>query len=128
MINQATLLGRVGKIDTKTTSNGTKICNFSIATSKRFVKDGQKQEKSTWHNVTAFQKLAEIADNYINVGDMIFVQGEMESQKYTGNDGQEKYRNFIIANTIQMLPKAKESKPAKAAEPNPAFQDDDIPW
>lgn len=74
MINQATLLGRVGKIDTKTTSNGTKICNFSIATSKRFVKDGQKQEKSTWHNVTAFQKLAEIADNYINVGDMIFVQ------------------------------------------------------
>lgn len=129
MINQATLVGRVGKIETKTVSSGTKISNISIVTSKRYTKDGEKQEKVTWHNVTAFQKLAEIAEKYVNVGDLIYIQGEMENQKYMDSTGQERMKHFIIAHTIQMFPRAKEHTAApKASVQDESFIDDDVPW
>lgn len=128
MVNQATVLGRVGKVDTKTTSTGTKISNVSIVTSKKYVKNGEKQEKTTWHNVTMFSKLAEIAEKYVNVGDMLYVQGEMDSQKYTDANGLEKTKFMIIARDFQMLPKSKEHKAApKENSYGTAFQDDDLP-
>jgi len=130
MVNQGTILGRVGKIDTKTTSTGTKITNISVVTSKRFVKNGEKQEKATWHNVTAFQKLAEIAEKYVNVGDLVYIQGEMDNQKYTTQDGQERTKYFILAHNIQLMPRSKEH-PAQAPKgkvQDDAFEDDDIPW
>jgi single-strand DNA-binding protein len=130
MINQGTILGRVGKIDTKTTSTGTKISNISIVTSKKFMKNGEKQEKVTWHNVTAFQKVAEIAEKYVNVGDLLYIQGEMDSQKYQGQDGQEKTKNFIVAHTLQLMPRTKEQPAAapKGKVQDEAFEDDDVPW
>jgi single-strand DNA-binding protein len=129
MINQGTLVGRVGKIETKTVSTGTKISNISIVTSKRYTKNGQKEEKVTWHNVTAFQKLAEIAEKYVNVGDLLYIQGEMENQKYTDATGQERMKHFIIAHTIQMFPRSKEQPAAapKGIVQDEAFVDDDLP-
>jgi single-strand DNA-binding protein len=120
MVNQGTLLGRVGKIETKTTNSGTKITNFTMVTSKKFVKDGQKQEKVTWHNVTCFSKLAEIAEKYVSVGDLLYIQGEMDNQKYTANDGSEKSKFFIIAHELKLMPKSKEHK----AEPKPKASSD----
>jgi len=130
MVNQGTVLGRVGKIDTKTTDNGIKITNVSMVTSKKFVKDGEKQEKVTWHNVTLFSKLAEIAEKYVNIGDLLYIQGEMENQKYTNKDGQERVKNFIIANTMKLMPKSKEHKPEpkKDITYEEAFQDSEIPF
>ncbi len=132
MINQATLLGRVGRIETKTTSTAIKITNMSIVTSKKFTKNGEKQEKVTWHNVTAFSKLAEIAETYVNVGDLLYIQGEMENQKYTTQDGQEKVKHFIIANELKLMPKSKEHAPAapkdKSSASTQPFVDDDVPW
>ncbi len=131
MINQATLLGRVGKIDTKTTQTGVKITNISMVTNKKYVKNGEKVEKTTWHNVTAFNKVSEIAEKYVAVGDLLYIQGEMESQKYTGHDGVEKTKNFIIAQTLQLMPKAKEHKPAPAKDADynsPDFFDSEIPF
>ncbi len=130
MINQGTVVGRVGKIETKTTSTGTKISNISIVTSKKYVKNGEKQEKSTWHNVTAFQKVAEIAEKYVNVGDLLYIQGEMDNQKYTTQDGQERTKYFIVAHTLQLFPKTKEHQaPApKDKSYEAGFEDDDIPW
>lgn len=130
MINQATLVGRVGKIETKTTSTGMKVTNISIVTSKRYVKNGEKTEKVTWHNVTAFQKLAEIAEKYVNIGDLVYIQGEMENQKYSTQDGQERMKHFIIANTIQMFPRSKEQPAAapKGVVQDEAFVDDELPW
>ena len=129
MVNQGTILGRVGKIDTKTTSNGVKITNCSIVTSKKFTKNGEKQEKVTWHNVTLFNKLAEIAEKYVSVGDLLYVQGEMENQKYTTQDGQERVKHFIIANELKLMPKTKEHGTApKEKSYEEAFVDDDCPF
>lgn len=129
MINQGTLIGRVGKIETKTVSTGTKISNISIVTTKKYTKNGQKEEKVTWHNVTAFQKLAEIAEKYVNVGDLLYVQGEMENQKYTDSQGQERMKHFIIAHALQMFPRTKEQPHAapKGIVQDEAFSDQDIP-
>ncbi len=129
MVNQGTVLGRVGKIDTKTTSTGTKITNISIVTSKKFVKKGEKQEKATWHNVTAFSKVAEIAEKYVNVGDCLYIQGEMDSQKYTDGNGQERTKHFIVANTLQLMPKTKVHAAApKDKSYEAGIEDNDIPW
>lgn len=111
MINQGQILGRVGKMDVKTTANGTKITNVSMVTSKKFVKNGHKEEKVTWHNVTLFNKLAEIAENYVAVGDLLYVQGEMDNQKYVTQDGQERIKHFVIAHELKLMPKSKEHKP-----------------
>lgn len=130
MVNQGTLLGRIGKIDTKTTSTGTKITNLSLVTSKKVVKNGQKEEKATWHNVTLFSKLAEIAEQYVNKGDLLYVQGEMDSQTYTDTSGLERTKHFIIGHEIKLMPRNKEhaAEPKPKANNNSDFVDDDIPW
>lgn len=130
MLNKATVIGRVGKIETKTISTGTKISNLSIVTTKKFMKNGVKEEKITWHNITLFQKLSEIADQYVSVGDMLYVEGEMEHQKYMGQDGQERSKFFIIGHDIKMFPRSKEHKPEPKAEVSyeEAFQDSDVPF
>src|SRR3954469_19169552 len=112
MVNQGTILGRVGKIDNKVTNSGVKITNVSLVTSKKFVKAGQKEEKVTWHNVTLFNKLSEIAEKYVNVGDLLYVQGEMDNQKYTDNNGQERTKFFVIGHELKLMPRSKEHKAA----------------
>jgi single-strand DNA-binding protein len=137
MINMAQILGRVGKIDTRTAGSGMKICNVSMVTSKKFTKNGEKQEKVTWHNVTLFSKLAEIAEKYVNVGDLFYVQGEMDNQKYTTQDGLERTKFFVIGHDIKLIPKSKEHVPApKSGNVNlgteksyeEAFGEDSIPF
>jgi single-strand DNA-binding protein len=130
MINMGQVLGRVGKIDNKTSAAGVKITNLSLVTSKKFVKNGEKQEKTTWHNVTLFNKLAEIAEKYVAVGDLLYIQGEMDNQTYTPQDGVQKTRSFIIAHELKLMPKAKEhASPAKKeAAPSNTIEDDAIPW
>lgn len=130
MINQAQILGRVGKIDCKTTNGGVKIINLSMVTSKKYVKNGQKEEKVTWHNITLFSKLAEIAEQYVAVGDLLYIQGEMDSHKYTTTDNQERIKFYIIAHELKLMPKSKEYKAEtpKAAVVDDGFEDDGIPW
>lgn len=129
MINQAQILGRIGKIETKDLSSGTKVTNMSIVTSKKFTKNGEKQEEVTWHNITAFGKLAEIAEKYVFKGDLLWIQGEMKNQKYQAQDGTEKVKFFVMANDIRLMPKSKEHK----AEPKTdsydgGFDDSEIPF
>lgn len=128
MVNQGTILGRVGKIETKTLPSGMKVSNISIVTSKKFTKDGEKKEKVTWHNVTMFNKLAEIAEKYVAIGDLLYVQGEMDSQKYTAQDGSQREKHFLLAHELKLMPKAKEHKPEPASNPqyNALFSDDEI--
>jgi single-strand DNA-binding protein len=129
MINMAQVLGRAGKIDTKTTNAGVKICNISIVTSKKFTKNGQKEEKITWHNVTLFNKLAEIAEQYVAVGDLLYIQGEMDNQKWTDQNGVERTKFSIIAHELKLMPKSKEHKPEPKPQPvDPQFIDDNCPF
>lgn len=128
MVNQGTILGRVGKIETRTIQSGMKISNISIVTSKKFVKNGEKQEKVTWHNVTLFNKLAEIAEKYVAVGDLLYVQGEMDNQKYTDANGQERTKFFLIGHDLKLMPKSKEHKAAPKEDFGNELEDDMCPF
>ena len=129
MINMAQVLGRVGKIENRSTSQGLKVTNISMVTSKKRTVNGQKEEKVTWHNVTLFSKLAEVAEKYVSVGDLLYIQGEMDTQKYVGKDGHERTKFFIVGNDMKLMPKSKEHK----AEPKEhsfgnEFEDSDLPF
>ena len=105
MINLGMILGRVGRLDARTLGNGTKVVNLSLVTSKKLGKQSEKEEKITWHNVTLYNRLAEIVEAYVQVGDLLWVQGEMDHQKYTAKDGTEKSKSFILGHEIKLMPK-----------------------
>lgn len=130
MINLGQILGRVGKIETKNLPSGTGVTNMSLVTSKKFTKDGEKHEKVTWHNVTCFSKLSEIAQKYVAIGDLLYVSGEMDNQKYTGKDGIERSKSYLLASEIKLMPKNKEHKPEPKKEVNSdfGFEDSEIPF
>ena len=111
MINYGMILGRVGKKDVRTLKNGGSLTSFSVATSKKY-KDssGQNQEQTTWHNVACFSKLAEIANKYVHVGDLVFVQGEIQNKRIESGDRQGQYAYSIHANEIKFIPSAKKSE------------------
>lgn len=128
MINQATILGRVGKKSTHAFNNGTEVTNLSVATSNKYVKDGEKKEKTMWHNIVLFSKLAGIAKQYVNEGDLIYVQGEMDSQKYTGKDGQERIKFVVIGHVIKLVPRSSPAAKPSTGNVDPAFVDDELPF
>lgn len=141
-INKVILVGNLGNDpETKYTQGGMAVTTLSLATtSVRKDKDGNTQERTEWHRVKFFGKLAEIAGEYLKKGRQVYVDGSIRYDKFTGQDGQERYITEIIGDEMQMLGsgegKEAQSRPApsKANEvsPRPApagdFADDDIPF
>ena len=104
-INKVILVGNLGNDpDTKYTQAGMAITRVSLATtSVRKDRDGNNQERTEWHRVVFFGKLGEIAGEYLRKGSSVYVEGELRYDKYTGQDGVEKYSTDIVANEMQML-------------------------
>jgi len=104
-VNKVILVGNLGNDpDTKYTQGGMAVTRISLATtSVRNDKDGNKQERTEWHRVVFFGKLGEIAGEYLRKGSQCYVEGEIRYDKYTGQDGVEKYSTDIVANEMQML-------------------------
>lgn len=134
MINTAMVLGRVGKKDNKPLKNGGDMTILSIATSKKY-KDstGQPQEQTTWHNVSCFNKLSEIASKYVHVGDLVYIQGEIQHKKIESGERAGQYRYSINASDIKFIPKGNkaesEPKQKKVKETTETpFEDDDLPF
>ena len=99
-VNKAIILGRVGRDpDIRTTPNGIKVVNFSVATSRKV----KGEEQTQWHRVTMYDKLAEIAAQYLRKGSLIYVEGEIKYSKFTNKDGVEQNTTEIIANQMQMV-------------------------
>jgi single-strand DNA-binding protein len=104
MINRVTLLGRIGKKDYKTTKNGIALCTLSIATHKRYIDGhGQKKQITNWHMVYFFDKLSEITNKYAMVGNLVYVEGEINNRTIQ-EDGKNKILNLITANKIEFIP------------------------
>lgn len=105
MLNKVILIGRLGREpETRFMPNGEAVCNFSVATSESWKdSNGQKQERSEWHNVTMYRKLAEIAGKYLTKGSQVYLEGKIQSRKYQGKDGIERTAYEIIANEMKML-------------------------
>jgi len=157
-INKVILVGNLGNDpDVKYTQSGMAVTRISLATtSVRKDRDGNTQERTEWHRVVFFGKLGEIAGEYLRKGRQVYVEGSIRYDKYTGQDGVEKYSTDIIADEMQMLggrdgdsgggggyqeraprpqsPPAQrrpQSAPPSAPPPQAAaddFSDDDIPF
>jgi single-strand DNA-binding protein len=104
-INKVILVGNLGNDpETKYTQGGMAITRISLATtSVRKDKEGNQQERTEWHRVVFFGKLGEIAGEYLRKGSSVYVEGSLRYDKYTGQDGVEKYSTDIIADEMQML-------------------------
>lgn len=103
-VNKAILIGNVGKDpELRTTTSGASVVSFSLATSRKWTdKNGNKTEETQWHNIVAWNKLAEIIQKYVQKGTKLYISGEIRYEKYE-KDGETKYITKIVANEMQML-------------------------
>lgn len=103
-MNKVMLLGRLGQeTDLRYTPSGKSVCKFSLATTKKFTKDGSKQEVTQWHNIVIWGKLAELCNQYLSKGSQVLIEGEISYRKYTAKDGVEKYMTEILADNVTFL-------------------------
>jgi single-strand DNA-binding protein len=133
-VNKVILIGNLGADpEMRYTAGGTAVCKFSIATSRKFTgKDGQKQEKTEWHRIVAWAKLAEICGQYLSKGKQVMIEGRIEYGSYE-KDGVKHYTTDIVAENMQMLGggsgrgQDREPEPPFGAPPGGA-PEDDIPF
>ena len=104
-VNKVILVGNLGRDpETRYMPDGAAITNFSIATTEQWKdKAGEKQEKTEWHRISTFQRLAEIAGEYLKKGSQVYIEGRLQTRKWTDKDGVEKFTTEIIADKMQML-------------------------
>jgi len=149
-VNKVILVGNLGRDpETRYMPEGGAVTNISIATTDSWKdKNGEKQEKTEWHRVAFFGKLAEIAGEYLKKGSQVYVEGRLQTRKWQDKDGQDRYTTEIVADRMQMLgsrqgmggadregggdreaPPRGAAKPA-GAKPGGKFDDfeDDIPF
>ena len=142
-VNKVIILGNVGKDpEVRHMQNGDSVVSVSVATSE-YWKDknsGESKENTEWHRVTFYRKLAEVAANYLRKGSSVYIEGRLETKKWTDKSGVERYTTGIVASEMKMLGKAPEAgerqaapeqhtRPVKAQSAH-GFEDmdDDIPF
>lgn len=105
MLNKVFLIGRLTKDpEVRYLNNGEVLCNFGLATSEKWKsKTGEAVEKTEFHNITMYRRLAEIAGQYLKKGSQVYLEGKIQSRKYQGKDGIERTAYEIIANEMKML-------------------------
>ncbi|MBA4177502.1 MAG: single-stranded DNA-binding protein [Leptothrix sp. (in: Bacteria)] len=105
-VNKVIIVGNLGKDpEVRYMPSGSAICNITVATSRQW-KDktsGERQEETEWHRVALFDRLAEIAGEYLKKGRPVYIEGRLKTRKYTDKDGVEKYTTEIVANEMQLL-------------------------
>lgn len=126
-VNRVIIVGNVGQ-EPKTvqTRNGGTLTNFSVATSRTY-KDGQNNttEETEWHRIVAFGRLAEIVGQRLTKGSLVFVEGRLNTSKYTDKDGVEKTQTKIVAENVQFLDKAHNSEQQQQSV---SVADEEEPW
>ena len=155
-VNKVILLGNLGRDpETRYTTGGDAVTNLRIATSEQWKdKAGEKQERTEWHSVVLFGRQAEVAGEYLKKGRSVYIEGRLQTRKYTDKEGVEKYSTEVVADRMQLLggkgeggggdaefgasapaasaPRRENSggsaKPAGVAKKNTDDFDDDIPF
>lgn len=142
-LNKAMLIGRLGQDpEVRYTQSNTAVANFSLATNERFKdRNGENQERTEWHRIVAWGRTAEICQEYLNKGSLVYIEGPIQTREWEDKDGQKKYTTEIKALTMQMLDSRGDSsmaggrssepkKPAQTAEIDSSFDDmdDDLPF
>lgn len=140
-INRVILVGHVGRDpEIKRAASGDAVANFSLATSETWKdKSGERQERTEWHRCVAWRKLAEVIERYVRKGQMLYVEGKLQTRKWQDQNEQDRYSTEIIVDQMQMLGgKRDEGAPAddrarhaasmRAQAPSAEAFDDDIPF
>lgn len=105
-INKVIIIGNLGADpETRYSAGGTAITNISVATSDQWKdkQSGENQERTEWHRIVFFARLAEIAGEYLRKGSKVYVEGRLQTRKWQGQDGQDRYTTEIVGNEMQML-------------------------
>jgi len=139
-LNKVMLIGNLGKDpEVRYTASGQAVASFNLATSEKFKnKSGEWEERTEWHRITLWGKLAEIAGEYLSKGKTVYIEGRLQTRKWQDNSGNERYTTEIVGDKMQMLsPKGERrggdsgGSSAGGGSSNydePPFQDDDIPF
>ena len=141
-VNKVILIGNLGKDpEIRTTPQGTSLARFSLATTSTW-KDasGVKQERTEWHDIVAWEKLAQICGEYLHKGKMVYVEGSLQTRSWEDQNGQKRYKTEVKASNVVMLSRREDgaragSAPARevadapeAAVASGAGYDDDVPF
>jgi single-strand DNA-binding protein len=104
-VNKAILVGRLGKDpETRYMTSGEAVTNATLATSENWKdKNGEKQEKTEWHNLVFYRRLAEIAGEYLKKGSQVYIEGKIQTRKWQDKEGNNRYTTEIVVNEMQML-------------------------
>lgn len=104
-VNKVILVGNLGRDpESRFLPDGGAVCNFSIATTDKWKdKSGEQQERTEWHRIATFNKLAEICGEYLKKGSQVYIEGRLQTRKWQDKDGQERYTTEIVADRMQML-------------------------
>ncbi|MBN1127725.1 MAG: single-stranded DNA-binding protein [Chitinispirillaceae bacterium] len=104
-VNKVILIGHLGRDpELRYTPGGQPAASFTLATSERWNdKNGQRQERTEWHNIVAWGKLAELANQYLKKGRPVYIEGRIATRSWDDRDGNKKYKTEIVANAIQFL-------------------------
>ena len=103
-LNNCCFIGNVGKIETRHLTSGDAVVNLSLACNESYKdKNGEKQEKTEWVNVTIYGKLGEVATKYVEKGKQLYISGRMSTRKWTDKNGIDRYKTEIIATDMKML-------------------------
>lgn len=146
-LNKVMLIGNLGKDpEVRYTTSGQAVASFNLATSEKFKnKSGEWEERTEWHRVTLWGKLAEIAGEYLAKGRTVYIEGRLQTRKWTDRDGNDKYTTEIVGDRMQMLGGGKGEGSSGSGSgrrtegaggvadttvsyEEPPFQDDDIPF
>lgn len=140
-LNKVMLIGNLGKDpEVRYTASGQAVASFSLATSEKFkAKSGDWEERTEWHNITLWGKLAEIAGEYLSKGKTVYIEGRLQTRKWQDKSGNDRYTTDIVGDKMQMLSPKSEGRRGNeiTSEPvggggggheEPPFQDDDIPF
>ncbi|MBL7686198.1 MAG: single-stranded DNA-binding protein [Deltaproteobacteria bacterium] len=137
-VNKVILIGNLGNDpEIRYTPSGAAVANFNIATNENWKdKNGQDQERTEWHRIVVWGKLAELCGEYLSKGRTVYAEGRLQTREWNDKDGNKRYTTEIIANTIQFLSgptgdKSKsyaESKASQMSAPTSTPSDDDIPF
>jgi len=105
-VNKVILIGNLGRDpETRAMPSGASVCNINIATSESWKdrQSGEQQERTEWHRVVMFNRLAEIAAEYLHKGSQVYIEGSLRTRKWQDKQGVERYTTEIVANEMQML-------------------------
>jgi single-strand DNA-binding protein len=142
-VNKVILIGNLGSDPTvRFTQGGTAVANFNIATTERFNnRNGEREERTEWHRIVAWGRLAEICQQYLKKGKQVYIEGRLQTRQWEDQQGQKKYTTEIVASNMQMLGRAGDTMDVPSQDSNNDYSpepqgaprggggdDDDLPF